>query len=942
MQIFPTERPMIAASIALTAVVVFVTFIPGHRVIAQDAAVQDAASKRDEGELDQELVKFFEHFRDTTHEESAAELVNQLNVERICEGAVEKADVEIPLLVRKNLPLMAKTQFQHWFELADDRWMRYELVYTKVSPDGTKAEALVRTWDQDYVSTRTFFDLEKGERWQITDWTDLTIGMSSQWMMAAILRDGFSTDQPKDFQHVTSIMVQSITAVAQQDFYQAASTLKELVGYDVPESMRSLRWCFTAACELQSDANYALEAVDKLEAYEPDAPIIELIRCNAYLALEQYDRVIDEGHRYMQRFGPDADAYHSIGLAYHELGKTDKAIECFLAGLDDTPESYDIVESLAIALPDDRKSEFIEYFKTLPDSDDQIEILADALEMGGDIAALDTLLEYAKEVPGGAPNRPYYESLVLQDREQYAEAMDRLIQGRGILDEDDYYREYYDLQIVSVAIDMGEPMKAYETIQDKQQVFESLLDHLDVQRSLGTEGNEHDESTQPKHEPSQYDAWIQSLIEHHTGKFPDDSLTWTVLGRREYYAENYKSAVRHLQKALDLHLKQADESLEQEDDYVLESLLSQLAECHAELNSLEEFFDGYPDKQTLRNIIAYSVDYESEQYQRVLEKYPDSPDDSDVDGGIESLYLAERYEDVLKACQEADEEDEYLYTMYEICSLAYLNRFDDAILRARGFDETQRDLGRAFVYAIKNDRDRFKAAFRRAFLHGYSVDFMKTYIAFPENWDFLDQLEEGLVRPFESYSELRRLVFLTRHPFEVNAVSVHQAANSIGIDLTTVRPEELADQTNEESYLCQFEKGAVVISHQGSEYFLKSGQGPYRGDPKNLFYTELSEGQANTIDQHQAWVSIDVYQWPQAPEIETPSSIPGETLQVLLNLAQALTLGDTTADDSTVGNAIAVVHEDSATYVAPLPDNFFESLKQSPKVDTLTTMFEEN
>ncbi|OYP37625.1 tetratricopeptide repeat protein [Rhodopirellula sp. MGV] len=863
--------------------------------------------------VDPEIRDFFERFQETTRKESADELVSLLDIEYICEQSLLKADVEIPDFFRTQMPTIIKQQFQHWFELADDRWSRHEIVYANIAEDGNHAEVLVRTWDQDYTTTRTFFDLRRTDQWRIADWTDLSLGLSSQWMMASVLRDGFNSDQPEHFQRVSKMVVEAITALAQNDLSGSATALRQLMGQDIPQGMRTLRWCFCSAVELHADATYALECVDKLEAYEPQSLFKELVRCNAYLELEQYELVIEEGQRFLNRFGADADAFYSIGLAYKNLGNTEKALEYFVAGLDDTPEAYALVESFALTLPEDRKNEFVERFERIPDYSDYAETLADAFEIENDIAALRTLIEYVENSPTELPNQPYYHALVLIHDKQFEDAIGRLIQGRSVLDEDDYYLDYYNDLICDTAIAMGDPLRAYELIDPATDAFTLLLDKLEI---LAQSDDATDEPAMD------FQSQIETLIQTQTERYPDEVDTWNTLGYREITAENYEKAKQHYEKALELFEKQtANQGPEENndyDEYLEEALFSNLAICHEELGTLVDFYNAAEDKPFVYDMIAYNADYEGQQFQTIDELYrKEFPSPIDE---IKQQIAEKAFEKALEICDQhvADETSDYAFEalIFKVVCLAHLERFDDAILAARQLADEDRDFGRAIVYAIKNDRERFAAAFRLAAQAGYGPLILKEYIDVPDDWDFIDEIQPAADQEFNQFFEVRRIVLLLSEPFDINAYSVHRAASSLGMDLPTVQPDSLTERADEEDYLCEFPNGAVILAHQQSEYFINSGRGHYRGDPKNLVYHQFDTEVTNLIDSHQGWIAIDIYQWPQADDADVTTAIPDDCVKLIADLGRELANG----------NAIAAIHEDSASILAPLPPTFFDDL----------------
>lgn len=865
---------------------------------AQEVAGEDPLqSEKDE------IRDFFKGVEKASRLDDATDLVDFYDITAFGDRVIELADVELPVGFRQIFIGQSRARLKQQFELLKDRWIRHRITYMQVSDGGTLAEVVLRHWSEDLRNTRTLFILEKTESWKIVDWTDLSLGLNATQVTAAILRDGMESNMPQDLANSAKVLLQAMVQTMEEDFYSGSETLEKLVGRRVPPPMESLRWCLTAANALVMDPLYASECVEKISAFDERALIADYLRLMISLELGQSDLVIEHAELFLDRYGADADAYYAIGLAYRDQDRIELAIKAFQAGLTDTPESSELVEGYALALPADRKQEFTKHFLALPEPMSQFEFLADSFELEEDGPALQALIDAADSLEAPIPYRRYYQSVVLLAQDQAGQAFDQLKEALGSLGQEEGYREYYESLLSVAAVESGRVLDAYELLEDKEAGFQSLMDALDR------------EATDAKLE--EVKQMTAKLIEQHAKSFEDNASFHQVLGNREYFADHIPKAIAYLRQAL----RHTDDPEKRQEIY------SDLFYCHYEDESFLEFYRSTPDddKSIVFDLIAYELDPFNEVFQQIdalhRVQFPMSARYRKEE--LVKRYQEGAYADALKIClnliEGMDEESwDFDLTTYQVACLAHTGKFDDAIIRAREEEPGARDFLRCLVYAIKGKRELFLDAFKRSAESdfGYEVADVTRWVELPDAWtEEIDSLPpKELNAMFRSYADVRRVLFLLPRRQMINAFSVQRAARAAGLTLSEISRDELA--SNRTQYICELKPGTFLLADGEAKYYVSSGDRPYLGSGEALMEAALSPECVGAADvkAHQAWVSVEVFSWPQENQEES-GAIPDRATQTLSDLARHLV-----SETATVA-----IHADNWT-TANCDETFYEQL----------------
>ena len=902
---------------------------PNRVKAGQNTPVQaDANTPPADAAIRQQIEDFFTEYETAMRADTADELLKMVDFKAFADFVLDQAQIEFPEGIRRLLVTRLIQATKQEFGIAGEAWDRHRVLQATPFKDGKTVEVFVRTWSEDGESSRNIFWLEKSDRWRIIDWLDVELGIRNSTLISSILRETHASKQSKESIQTLNLLNQLFVAARQQDVDSTDELLADLTGRYVPNSIEGLRWIVEASTASYYEPLAALEATEKAEAFEPDAVLTDYLRLKAYFDLGEYQRTIHHAQRYLNRFGADESTYLIKGLAHAELGQIDAALESYEAGLEDNPQSFDLISQYVSDLPEDQKDKASQYFLAIPNLMESFEDFADDFEANEEYIALQILLDAATSIGETVPHREYYESIVLQGQGDPTAAMEKLIAAVDQLDADDYYREYYEQAICTAAIKSSQVMRAYEICEDKVACFRSLLN------GLHAELNDQNTDSQAKPDDqvrSKAEADIDELVAKHLATHSADWLTFVILGDRAYYNEDYEKAKTHYESALKYRSK----------DDSSDTFLYNVVDCHIETDSIIAYYQSSDFKQQVYDIARYRLSSDSQEYQELQRlhraNFPNLPEF--VLSQMETLYAEGRYQEAYDAfarleVEENEEEKSYLMQQIEfirVLCLARLGKNDDAILSARRLEEEYRDIARALIFAIRNDRNGFRGAVQRliAAEQELSREEFAEWVDVPEAWF------EGLISKdsstatsnpagFAPYDEIRRLVFLANEPVPLDMRLIREAAADAGLSLFEIHRQQLL--TEQENYVCALSPDAFIVSSKGFKFFLYKREARFLDQLSSagIEYDESDEALQSRIAEHASWFSIDVLAWPQATDRQGPSAIPQDAVRRMIQLADSL-MG---------GKATVAIHVDGAEAVACDPE-LFSRLKASPKIDSL-------
>jgi tetratricopeptide (TPR) repeat protein len=874
--------------------------------------------------LEQEIHSFFQRYQTATQAESVGELVDLFDFDQIASDVVAQSGVNFEVAMQQQVAMLMRQQFIAQAETLDIGWTRHRIMRIEFSGDHSVADAYVRSWCDDDSTSRELFVLKQidGE-WRICDFTELSLGVSTVSMTAMGLRESIESSNANEMLHGLQSLTRCAIACRQGDAYGAVQAIDGIIGYVIPESMQSLRWQLAAAAHSDIDPAATIEMLDKAAAYDSSAPLADYLYGNVYLALGRNQQAVKHYRAYLNRFGADADAYYGLGLAYEELEQVDEAIAAYKDALVDTPESTVNLQALALILPESRKHEIASYFRALPDPAVALEEIGDACFYSRDPAGLDAIVQAAAEVDPDMPLLAYFRALLEHLRGNHETAFEQLATIMKDKSDQVEIHDWQEESFCDVARHCNKIVEAYELCLNKDDAIATLINRNDSDgRPL--DGGPSDEAIK---------TLVARYLAEHENQY--DAL-YNVATSYLYNTQQYELAREYLFKAID-----AANNSDQRDQAV-----SACVQCYV---SMQRPLDAYADltpKEQVLNELQYSIDDESELAELIKlhrETHPHSPrflwedlpkflTNKEYQAGLDRLAavdaeMAKANQDAgQKAADENDDDteaeteddfDRQWRNVYRTRFLIGLQRYDEALIAAHSADENSRDFLRALLYAAKGNRTQFQTAYARCVAsEGYygPMDFQDAPEV-PADWLPESSPESGEVLPqvYESWNQVRRVVFLLSQPQRLDAQRVIAASQVIGEPLFAIDRHQMT--TEEDDYVFQANEHCVMISTEKCRYFVHWGEDAYLHDA-DLLASECVAGEAvvEAIKQHRGWIAIEIFQWPQDPEQVETRAIPVSASKRMAEFARQL------------GGDVATVALNSDSDVAVAADEaFFQS-----------------
>ena len=281
----------------------------------------------------------------------------------------------------------------------------------------TSAQVFARHWDDDFeVYAKMRWWLRRGEdgKWKVVDIEDIDQGCRLSAVIGILLQasaEGASWVEPLN-------KLQKAIRDAAESEYETSSgktykALSELLEGELPDQIEALLLTMRIGSVISEGENVerALDDIERLEDISGTRPIAWYLEGDALSVLEQYEKAIDAYKKYSDLFGWDCDVCELVADAWLGLEQRDKAVEFARRGLKDNQQSWGCLATLAVALPDDGKSELDEYLKKHFNDEGLLEYVIDwSLEMDDQVAAIHVfsilkkahpdseLIEYYEEI----------------------------------------------------------------------------------------------------------------------------------------------------------------------------------------------------------------------------------------------------------------------------------------------------------------------------------------------------------------------------------------------------------------------------------------------------------------------------------------------------------------------------------------------------------------
>jgi tetratricopeptide (TPR) repeat protein len=356
------------------------------------------------------------------------------------------------------------------------RWKRLQI--TRVNFLGNAEATLLTRARQDRMgeSVRMVWWVKKGAgRWRIYDYEEGSTGLRLTTMASLPVAAG----RPRAAAWVPAAraIIQAKVALLNQNLDEAERVLLETAHIVLPPPLAAVRSLLRGRIAVDQERyEDALKHLDQAETHRPGMAAVDHLRALCYNGLGQYEKALMYGRKYLELIGDDADGYLAVGNALTGLERDREAAEAFLKGLDDQPDSFELLSALRVVLPAERKKEWAERFVRLPQPADHFEALAAEALADGDAAGLDALVSaYQKFAPGDAA-AAYYGVHVLILKKQFAEIVPRFRAALAIAGKE--RRDEFVTGFLDAMLAAERPLEAYRAAPDAGQAFRHLADQL--------------------------------------------------------------------------------------------------------------------------------------------------------------------------------------------------------------------------------------------------------------------------------------------------------------------------------------------------------------------------------------------------------------------------------------------------------------------------------
>jgi tetratricopeptide (TPR) repeat protein len=340
----------------------------------------------------------------------------------------------------------------------------------KCTFNDVRDEALVyaRIWNTDGVAQKfRYWFRNHNDQWRLFDLEDLHGGTRLSVSAATLGAEVHPRDQARILATARSIP-QITLAIGAGDLDKAEKLLNEIDVTDSPAMLRAtVEWQRAAVHLARQRYQQALDACNSAQFLNPNIPLVLLLRAAAYNGLGRFEEGRADAQNYLDTLGDDADGYLHLGQALAGLQKQDEAIEAFQSGLNDDPNSTDLLYQLAIHLPEAKLNTLAERLSKVDKPGEQFKALAPLLESDYRLKAVDALVSWYAGIAPGDPEVKYYQARRQVSRAQFQEAvaaLKELLAG----DADETARKNYRATYEQAMIELGRATEAYNDARETE------------------------------------------------------------------------------------------------------------------------------------------------------------------------------------------------------------------------------------------------------------------------------------------------------------------------------------------------------------------------------------------------------------------------------------------------------------------------------------------
>lgn len=247
-------------------------------------------------------------------------------------------------------------------------------------------------------------------KWKIYDYEEFVTGVRCSAKMAAVM-DGTGPQGVTSRQlEATSAAAQAATLAAQQQFDQAEQKIRSTLDVPLAKPLAAMRLAQLAIVERsRSNWDEVLEFTRRAAEFNPDMPMLPMLRAEALNGLERFEEGAAEARKYIAELGGDDYGSFLLGTALAGMEKYDEAADAFREGLGVYSDSVDNLVGLAGVLPEDQMHEVADRFSRFEQPAARFREVAAQLVTQENATALAAVLERNRELAPLDPQNSYYE-----------------------------------------------------------------------------------------------------------------------------------------------------------------------------------------------------------------------------------------------------------------------------------------------------------------------------------------------------------------------------------------------------------------------------------------------------------------------------------------------------------------------------------------------------
>jgi tetratricopeptide (TPR) repeat protein len=395
------------------------------------------------------------------------------------------------------------------------------------------AVAYVRQWDENRVGTKVRWWLTKSNgSWRVYDFENLDQGFRLIDNAATIALN-FRKPEAREWKNAVDVLRRARICLEEGKVDEAVKLL-ESIRWTRPSPMLEGARCLVLG-EIARDRgkwNEALAFYARAERANPDMPVLDAMRANVYLRMENHEEALKFARRYIEKTGDDVNCYEIIGESLTALGKPDEAADAFRSGLRDDPGAMDSLHGLRQVLPAGKKAELGDWFTKMPDAAKRFDQLVSEMLREKDEEAADAIIDAFRKVAPDNPAADFAKARlnILRKKINIALAQFKTAIPRV---KDEKQRAFFVNDFLDDMRVAGKPIEAYRAAPDARAAFHRLADFM-------VDDDDDDKSI----------ALLRLLVVEHRRRHADDPWVFYYSGRVKALAKSFDDADKEFAAAM--------------------------------------------------------------------------------------------------------------------------------------------------------------------------------------------------------------------------------------------------------------------------------------------------------------------------------------------------------------------------------------------------------